>query len=297
MSIKNMKEYFIRISNSEVILFFLFTLAWAWTVWIIPILVTNSLLPYSALLFPPEIFLIIGAIAPSLIALALIEFRQKGELFSVIKGSMHVAFPIKWWAPLVLVFPLILITSYIALRILFPSYALSVYLPLMANSSILEILLFSIIFAIGGEFGWRQYALNQLQKKFSPLNSSIIIGCFWSLFYFPLYLIEGLLYPWWTFPSFIVLIIVVSVMFTWIYNNTKSSLIAVIILNIEFNMFLQLLFATNIVSCILISLYYIPLLLFPVDLGLTIVTSLSLIIAVVIYFNWDSEEKLKKTSS
>ena len=74
MSLINKKDYLTRINNPSVLLFFIFTLAWVWTIWMVPVLVTNFLLPYSALLFPAEIYLIIGALAPSVIALLVIKF-------------------------------------------------------------------------------------------------------------------------------------------------------------------------------------------------------------------------------
>lgn len=290
VNIMSIKEHPTRNSNLEVIFFFLFTLAWVWTVWIVPIFVTNSLLPYSALLYPAEIYLIIGAIAPSVIALLLIKFNRNMEILASLKSSIHIKFPIKWWVPLVLIFPLLYASSHIVVRVLFSFY--EPYTKTSHNTiiSLFEMLLFSITLAIGGEFGWRQYALNQLQTRFSPFCSSLIIGCCWSLFYFPLYLIDGILYPWWPFPFFLLLIISVSFLFTWIYYNTKSSLITVIILNIELNMFIQLLYTTNIVSGSSIPVFYIPLLLIPVDFSLIIVTSLSFIMIIILYFTWDSKE-------
>ncbi len=280
MSLLNKKDYLTRNNNPGVLLFFIFTLAWVWTIWMVPVLVTNFLLPYSALLFPAEIYLIIGALAPSVIALLVIKFKQKEEVLSIFRSSLHVRFPTRWWVPLLLIFPLIYASSYVIVFFILPFYVPSTIMS--QNTSFLDMILFSTILAIGGEFGWRQYALNQLQTRFGSLHSSIIIGCFWSLFYFPLYLIDGILYPWWSFPFFLLLIISVSILFTWIYRNTKSSLIAVFILNLEFNMFIQLLYANNIVACSSMPVFYIPLWLIPIDFGLIIVTSLSFIMAIII---------------
>ena len=39
---------------------------------------------------------------------------------------------------------------------------------------------------LGEELGWRGFALNELQKKHSPIKSSIIIGFWWGLWHLPI---------------------------------------------------------------------------------------------------------------
>ncbi len=44
---------------------------------------------------------------------------------------------------------------------------------------------------LGEELGWRGFVLNELQKKFSPLKSAIIIGVAWGLWHTPLWFLSG----------------------------------------------------------------------------------------------------------
>jgi membrane protease YdiL (CAAX protease family) len=66
--------------------------------------------------------------------------------------------------------------------------------------------------------GWRGYALPKLQTKFNPLVSSLILGGLWALWHFPLWV--ALPYA----PLSFLNILVLSIVITWLYNNTQSAL-------------------------------------------------------------------------
>lgn len=86
------------------------------------------------------------------------------------------------------------------------------------------------------EPGWRGYALDRLQSLYSALNASLVLGVIWALWHLPLFFIVGtyqnLLGPGsWQFWLFFVAVLPVSVISTWVYNNTRSSVLAVILLH------------------------------------------------------------------
>ncbi len=80
------------------------------------------------------------------------------------------------------------------------------------------------------EFGWRGYVLPRLQARWNALASSIILGVFWALAHLP---------NWFMPPgnpnrdenywAFAVQIILASILCTWIFNNTRGNLLAVIL--------------------------------------------------------------------
>jgi membrane protease YdiL (CAAX protease family) len=95
-----------------------------------------------------------------------------------------------------------------------------------------------IWFAGGGldeEVGWRGFALPRMQLRYGPLVGTLILGvlhCFWHL--------EQFLTPaqgggpgtgWETFavnfPIFLLFVLIVNVILTWIYNRTRGSIFAV----------------------------------------------------------------------
>ena len=76
----------------------------------------------------------------------------------------------------------------------------------------------------GEEIGWRGYVLPRLQAKYSALTSALILGVIWGFWHLPKYLTH-----WDTvaFAWFMVHTTVVSVLYTWLYNGTKGSLLLV----------------------------------------------------------------------
>jgi membrane protease YdiL (CAAX protease family) len=80
------------------------------------------------------------------------------------------------------------------------------------------------------EFGWRGFLLPRLQARWNALLSSIITGAIWAIW----------LLPSWYLPpdprtdSFFYwagILILWSIMFTWLYNNTKGNLLIAVLLN------------------------------------------------------------------
>jgi membrane protease YdiL (CAAX protease family) len=85
---------------------------------------------------------------------------------------------------------------------------------------------------LGEEIGWRGYALNEMQKKFSPVVSSIILGVIWGFWHTPLWVVTSgysgfdlVKYM----ALFLISIIVVSIMITAFYNLNKNLMIPILI--------------------------------------------------------------------
>jgi membrane protease YdiL (CAAX protease family) len=78
--------------------------------------------------------------------------------------------------------------------------------------------------ANGEEIGWRGYVLPRLQAKYGALTSALILGVIWGFWHLPKYLTH-----WDTvaFAWFMVHTTMVSVLYTWLYNGTKGSLLLV----------------------------------------------------------------------
>ena len=101
-------------------------------------------------------------------------------------------------------------------------------------SSIILSILFASLFPFIEELGWRGYLLDRLQEKYSALASSLILGILWSLWHLPTFFIRdsyqaslGIGTP--AFWLFFAGIIPLNFAFTWIYNNTNRSTLAVIL--------------------------------------------------------------------
>jgi membrane protease YdiL (CAAX protease family) len=81
---------------------------------------------------------------------------------------------------------------------------------------------------LGEEFGWRGFALPNLQRKWGALAASIVIGIVWALWHLPQFFQPG------TFhaqiglkflPVYVVAEIVLAIIITWVYNKTGGSLL------------------------------------------------------------------------
>jgi membrane protease YdiL (CAAX protease family) len=116
---------------------------------------------------------------------------------------------------------------------------------LMSNPArIILFLIFSMLFGpLPEELGWRGYALDRLQERHSALISSLLLGAMWSLWHLPLFLMEGTYQrsefrsgEIWFVLNFIVSILALTIVMTWVYNNTKRSILSAILIHFMGNL-------------------------------------------------------------
>jgi membrane protease YdiL (CAAX protease family) len=107
-------------------------------------------------------------------------------------------------------------------------------------ASIIPSILFATLFPFIEELGWRGYVLDRLQEKYSALASSLILGIVWSLWHLPTFFVRdsyqaslGIGTP--AFWLFFAGIVPLTFAFTWIYNNTNRSTLAVILFHAMVN--------------------------------------------------------------
>ncbi len=87
------------------------------------------------------------------------------------------------------------------------------------------------------EFGWRGYALDRLQLGWNALFSSLILGFFWALWHLPIFFIKGT-YQYslgvgsLAFWTYMISVIPLTFLFTWIYNNNGRSTLSAILFHI-----------------------------------------------------------------
>jgi membrane protease YdiL (CAAX protease family) len=92
---------------------------------------------------------------------------------------------------------------------------------------------------LGEEIGWRGWLLPALQRRLSPLLSSLIVGLVWGLWHLPLQL-RGVYDA--EMGSGMVGVILrlassclLAVLFTWLYNRSRGGLLVVILLHTSVN--------------------------------------------------------------
>lgn len=103
--------------------------------------------------------------------------------------------------------------------------------------AILPALLFASLPPLLEEMGWRGYALDRLQLRWSALTASLLLGAVWAVWHLPLFFVEGSFqresvgFATPGFWMFMVGIVALSVAFTWVYNHTARSTLAIILLH------------------------------------------------------------------
>jgi membrane protease YdiL (CAAX protease family) len=106
---------------------------------------------------------------------------------------------------------------------------------------------------LGEEPGWRGFALPRLQRLHGPLVGSLILGPLWALWHLPIFWV-----PAWNFPPtllnivlFVISATAFTIVMTWVFNNTKGSLLIAILVHATFDttfVILNLLFPAPIVT-------------------------------------------------
>jgi len=84
------------------------------------------------------------------------------------------------------------------------------------------------------EIGWRGFALPRLQADRSALSSIIILGVIWGICHLPDRM-SSEDFSCSYFVLFVIWTIAVSILFTWLYNNTKGNLSIAIMLHAAIN--------------------------------------------------------------
>ncbi len=218
--------------------FFVLTFAISWTLWLglaavaLPITTTTgAVLNIIAIAGP--------SIAAVLLTIRLGQFRELLAGFSLSRLSPG-------WSAVALGLPLAMMAIAIAV-----SVALLGAPTPQLTGGVLGVLLveFVRILFLGGplgeELGWRGFALPRLQQHRTALTSSVLLGVIWGLWHIPLYFVPGTgqhellrtgTSPAFAIGGFVGWTIGLSVLFTWLFNQTRGSLIVVILFHAAVNL-------------------------------------------------------------
>lgn len=99
------------------------------------------------------------------------------------------------------------------------------------------IMMVLVLLAGGGqeEPGWRGFALPRLQKRYSALVSSLLVGVAWIVWHLPLFAIYWSSQYGVSFVPWALMALALSVVFTWVYNATRGSVLLVAVLHASVN--------------------------------------------------------------
>ena len=176
-----------------------------------------------------------AAWGPLVSALSL-TWRDHGRsgVARLLKRGVDYKFPRVWWIPIILVFPIVQ-GGALLLAMLAGESAPE---PFWVSNPFMIVVYFATALFLQGplqeEFGWRGYALDRLQARFNALNSSIILGLMWGLWHLPYFLIGTDVIYLYGFLPLALSDILISVLLTWLYNNTRGSILVALIFHAMF---------------------------------------------------------------
>jgi membrane protease YdiL (CAAX protease family) len=196
------------------------------------------LLVVAAGLLPPAAAQL-GALSSSLAAIVLVVVEgRKGGLRELLGRALIWRVGIQWWA-IALLFAVIPSVAALYLFNLLggPPVDWSGLPPLY--TVVPMFILLTVAAGIGEEFGWRGFLLPRLQTRHNALVSALIVGVIWAIWHIPMFFIKGTsqydqqlqagLLP--AILAYSVFVIVNSIQFTWVFNNTRGSVLLAAVLH------------------------------------------------------------------
>lgn len=172
-------------------------------------------LPMSALMF----------VCPMLSAFILVRWREgPGSIARLMRRVFRGGRP-AWMAVSVVVMPVLALLAYATLRVsgwTAPGGDIA-----WASTPVFAVVFF--ISALGEEIGWMGYAVDELQRKWSPLVAGLVLGLVWGVWHVVPLLQAGRT-PGWMVGWFLSTV-GARVIIVWLYNQAGGSVLAAIIVH------------------------------------------------------------------
>ena len=228
------------VQRHQLATYFGLTFAISWAIWLG--LIIGSL---DIQTLPGAVLNVVAIAGPSIAALVLAAISGRGELRRLLAGFSPSRMSVRWTA-VALLLPLAMMVAAITVSVAAfgaPRPGVTFGLAGVVLAEFVRVLF------LGGpaeeELGWRGFALPRLQQHRNALDASIILGLVWGLWHLPLYFVLGTgqsemlgtgTSPAFAIGGFIGWTIGLSVLFTWLFNQTGGSLIVVILFHTAVNL-------------------------------------------------------------
>jgi membrane protease YdiL (CAAX protease family) len=181
-----------------------------------------------------SIALLIGSNVPSAVAIVLTAVGLgKGATRKLLGQLLIWRFSWRWY--LVLLAPTALVVGTITLVAITrggPTATLA--MPLLNAIFFVAFMTFPGS-AFGEEIGWRGFALPRVQARRTALTASLVVGSLHGLWHLPLWLRGDADHQLSVYPAFLIQALALAVIYTWLYNSTKGSLLLVVLFHTATN--------------------------------------------------------------
>jgi uncharacterized protein len=225
--------------SRQVETFFALTFAISWLIWLVMVAGSMSIETTTGLVLN-----VIATAGPSIAAVILAIVLGRGELERLL-GGFSLSRVSARWALVALLVPIGMIAAAIAVSV----GAFGAPGPVITTAVLgtLAVEFVRVLF-LGGpleeELGWRGFALPRLQVRRSAFSASVLLGFIWGLWHIPMYFVQGTgqyetaaaTGPVFAMVAFVIWTIGLSILFTWLFNQTGGSLIVVILFHAAVNL-------------------------------------------------------------
>jgi membrane protease YdiL (CAAX protease family) len=142
---------------------------------------------------------------------------------------------IQWYALLFLGYPAMFIIGLVSALGTDPINKLLQNLPTLLPFYGMNIVIGLILPSLGEETGWRGVALPRLQMTYGPLAASLVLGVLHALWHLPAYFIKGAILPNGFDLTYFIAnscsIVMATLIWTWLFNNAKASILFAILIH------------------------------------------------------------------
>jgi membrane protease YdiL (CAAX protease family) len=242
--------------------FFAASFGWSWLFWLIAILLKLDVNSGGG-----AVLMLVGLLGPMIagITFTYLTYGKEGrrDYWARLVGFGRIGLP--WYLVIFLLVPFLNVVAALVDVLMGGTGATWGEAALNFLSEPLTIVTLFVFAALAPfieELGWRGYALDRLQAKRSALIASLILGAIWALWHLPLFFVagtyqQGLGVGTWDFWLFMVGIVPLTVVITWIYNHTHRATLAAILFHAMVNFTGEIIAVTPRADTILIGLWFV----------------------------------------
>lgn len=227
-----------RIRQHPITLYLVLAFAATWGAWL-PLLATHRVV--TAGFSPLFVAGLFGPAIAAVIATAIVG-RDRG-LRSLVRRATQVRVPLRWWwvaIGLPLGIAAVLYAGGLLAATFGFAHAKGDFGAFTGLPKTTPILLWPmlVLAAFGEEAGWRGYLLARLQRRYSPLVSSLAVAACWSVWHVPAFYFVATYrdMPTSMVPMFFAGLLAGSVFLTWLYNRSRSSILIVAVWHGTYNL-------------------------------------------------------------
>ncbi len=224
-------------SLAGVVGFLAFVCSWSACFWLLSAFVNVGQPPEQSFLF------LIGGAGP-LIGVVVFTHLQERRITGQsvwLRALDPRRLPFRWLCLSLLLHPAIMLCA-VGVDQLLGSRSVTVSLPQGGLIGFSSLLFFTFWFGpFPEEIAWRGYALDRLQRRYTALRASMILGVIWAGWHLPLFAVPGTFQHTLGFSNlrfwfFLASMVPLSVLLTWVYNSSQGSTLSAVMIHFSGNL-------------------------------------------------------------